>query len=475
MTVGSVPLNLPTRFPKKQSSAEITPLSGGETDLDRNILLIRRAIRCSRLIIGFCLVVVCCCSGTAFGQNANAPLSLTDCIQKAMSVASPLTLARKDREIADRDRTIARSGFLPQGSVNSTYIYNSPSLFDRTAVSFLALNAIREFAALATLFQEIDTSGRVRAEYTRAKANQQIAGANLVIAERDLKRSVTNAYYNLLLARRLVIVLQDGVTESETFERRTNQMAQLGEAARADVVKAAAQTASLRQAASAAQLAAELANQELAAFWTSDVAQPLNIVELLDQSVPEPEPPAVDPTLYLRRPEFQLYDAQRRGFEADAKRERAALLPQLRFSFQWGADAAVPPLSWKDRGYAAFANVNIPVFDWFRSISAVKQAQARAAQTIDTRQIADRRLSQEYQSALSRVRRLYEQISLSRIQMTASEEDLRLSRVRYEGGEGPALDVVVAQNELAQARSNYYSSIASYLNARVDLEVTSGR
>jgi outer membrane protein len=437
--------------------------------------LLIHAMRNWRLLIGLSLLAVCCGVDTGFAQGPGAPLSLTDCIQKAMAVASSVTLARKDREIADRDRTIARSGFLPQASVNNAYIYNSPSLLDRNTVSFIPLNAIREFAALATVFQEIDTSGRVRAEYSRAKANQQIAGASLVIAERDLKRAVTNAYYNLLLARRLAGVLQDSVAESENFQRRTNQMAQLGEAAQADVVKATAQASSLRQALSAAQLGAELANQELAAFWTNDVSQALDVVEVLDQPIPQPDPGGADPTLYLRRPEFQFYDAQRRGFEADAKRERAALLPQLRFTFQWGVDAAVPPLSWNDRGYAAYASLNIPVFDWFRSISAVRQAQVRTAQIVDTREIADRRLSQEYQSALSRVRRLFEQISLSRIQVTASEEDLRLSRVRYEGGEGPALDVVVAQNGLAQARTTYYSNITTYLNARIDLEVTSGR
>jgi outer membrane protein len=393
-----------------------------------------------------------------------------------MSVASPVTLARKDRDIADRDRIIARAGFLPQGSVNGVYAYNSPSVLNPSSFSFVSANAIQEFSALATVFQEIDTSGRVRAEYARARANQQIAGASLVIAERDLKRAVTNAYYNLLLSRRLVSVLQDTVSESESFERRTAQMAQLGEAARADVVKAQAQTASFRQALSAAQLATELANHELAAFWTNDVAQPLNLVDVYDQPVPEPEPqtPGIS-NVYLRRPEFQVYDAERRGFLADAKRERAALLPQLHFTFQWGVDAAVPPLQWTDRGYAAFATLNFTVFDWFKTRSAVRQAETRAAQVADTREIADRRLSQEYQSALARVRRLYEQISISRIQVTASEEDFRLSRVRYEGGEGPAIDVVVAQNSLAQARSTYFSNIASYLNARVDLEVTSGR
>ncbi len=59
--------------------------------------------------------------------------------------------------------------------------------------------------------------------------------------------------------------------------------------------------------------------------------------------------------------------------------------------------------------------------------------------------------------------------------MKLSEDNLRLSRVRYEGGEGTALDVVTAQGQLAQARANYFTAKANYLAARVDLEVASGR
>jgi outer membrane protein TolC len=47
--------------------------------------------------------------------------------------------------------------------------------------------------------------------------------------------------------------------------------------------------------------------------------------------------------------------------------------------------------------------------------------------------------------------------------------------LRYEGGEGPALDVVLAQTQLTQARTNYYTAKANYLNARADLEVAAGK
>ena len=52
---------------------------------------------------------------------------------------------------------------------------------------------------------------------------------------------------------------------------------------------------------------------------------------------------------------------------------------------------------------------------------------------------------------------------------------MKLSRTRYEGGEGPALDVVASQQQLQQARVNYFTVLADYSNARADLEVATGR
>lgn len=403
------------------------------------------------------------------------PLTLDDCVRLAFDAASTVSLARLDRDIADAGRVAARSGFLPQGAFSVDHIYDSPSRRDAATASFISSNAIREFAALATVVEEIDSSGRIRADYQRARANQDLTGANLAVAERDLKRGVAAAYYRLLLSRRFVDVLQATVDEAADFEDRATLLMQSGEVARADVVKAMTQTALFRQALSAAQLTADLANQDLASFWTDDVATRLDVVDVLDEPVSAPLPAAPQPQPYLARPEFRVFDAEQRAFEADARRARSGLLPQTQIAFQWGVDQSLPGLSFRDRGYAVFASVSFKLFDWSRSTSQIRQAEARAAQVGDTRAIASRQFSREYQSALTRVRGVYEQISLARIQATAAEEDLRLSRVRYEGGEGPALDVVVAQKQLADARSGYYAAITDYLNAQRDFEVASGQ
>lgn len=399
-------------------------------------------------------------------------LTLADCIRLAEGAPSQVSLARQDRDIANREITQARAGFLPSTQINSGYIYNSP--LTGGAGSFIALNGPREYVTQAIIAQELDTSGRLRADLQRARAVEGAATASVGIAQRDVKRAVTTAYYRLLLTRRLVKVDGDALDESRNFERRSQLLFQSGEAARADVVKAQSQTSVLEVALKSAQTEAELANYELAAFWTRDVAAQLAIEDVFEKSPPPPEDiPATQDHPYLRRLEFNLLDAQRKTFEAETRSARSAMLPHLTFAFEYGLDA--PAYRADDRGYAAFFNLNIPVFDWWKARAAARQFQLRAEQVDGSRAITERATSREYESARTRVRRYFEQIAALDRQVKLAEEDLTLSRTRYEGGEGSALDVVTVQNQLAQARAGYYTNLANYLNARADLEVATGR
>ncbi|MGC8761780.1 MAG: TolC family protein [Bryobacteraceae bacterium] len=402
------------------------------------------------------------------------PLTLEECQRRALRAASAASQARREMQITAAGTAVARAAFLPQGTASASLMYNSPSRTDPAVQSYVAWNGIREYTALAGLFQELDTSGRLRANLERARQQQAAASAALAATERDLKRAVAASYYRLLLARKLAAALESSLAEAESFERRIRQMAGEGEAARADVVKAAAQTASLRQALEAARLSMSLASQELASYWTEEVTAPLEVEDVFEQpdlSVPEEDGAAGRP--WMRRPEIRLFDAQERSYLAESKLARAALLPQLRWGLDFGLDAN--RVAWRERGWAATASLSFPLFDWFQARNAARQARWRAAQTEEARQAALRRFSQAYQSALATLRSLRGQLDLLRTAIDLAAEDLRLSRIRFEGGEGSALDVVTAQRQLADLRMNYYSTLAAFFNAKRDLEVASGQ
>src|SRR5262249_58221623 len=138
----------------------------------------------------------------------------------------------------------------------------------------------------------------------------------------------------------------------------------------------------------------------------------------------ENEVQADQPSPYLKRPEFRLFDAARYGFQADEKRARSALLPQLGFIFQYGLDSTA--LRIHDRGYAAYVNIRVPVFHWFRARRQMRQFHTRVEQVETNRAISERTLSREYQSALARVNQLFTQIAQTREQVRLAEKDLNL-------------------------------------------------
>ncbi|MFN7923377.1 MAG: TolC family protein [Bryobacteraceae bacterium] len=405
----------------------------------------------------------------AAGQTPAKPLTLADCIRLANSVPSPLTVARQEARIAALGITAARSNFLPHAGFTGGVIYNTPRPGGQ---AFVALNGAREYLTQAGMAMEVDTSGRLRAAYGRAKVDQDIAQSGAQLSERDLRRAVTIAYYRVLVARRIAEASQLNLVEAQKFESKVKALLSGGEAAQADLVKASAQVAAFDQSKRAADLDAKLANQELASYWTADVDPELNIEDVLSQLVSE-APSAETAGAFLRRVEFRLFDLQKRGFQLDAKRERAMLLPQISLGLSYGLDAN--RYEWRERGTAVVATLNVPIFDWYRAKSLAGQFTTRSQQVESTRQLTERAFSKEYEAAKSRTTSTREQLRSADQQVTLFEENLKLSRVRYEGGEGPALDVVIAQTQLQQARANYYNTLFSLAAARADLEVAAGR
>ena len=81
-------------------------------------------------------------------------------------------MARTQTEIASLGVKQAKAALLPQARLGGAFTYNSPSSENDSLPSYVALNGVREYVALATATQELDTSGpaarRPRAGASRA-------------------------------------------------------------------------------------------------------------------------------------------------------------------------------------------------------------------------------------------------------------------------------------------------------------------
>lgn len=389
-----------------------------------------------------------------------------------------MSVAREESSIAREGQTIARADLLPRVSVQSAYNFNSPLSNGPNPFSFVAANGVREYLTLIDASWQIDLSGRLRAGMALARALREVAEVDLDIARRDIHRAVAGAYFDLLLARRLVTFEQSALEAAREFERVSRARQARGESSMADVYKAVAQRTSFEQHVSQVRLDARLANQVLASYWTPDVDRELLLEDTFDTppappaELLAPQAPAAVAAI-ADRPEFARFDALNRQFQAERSVAKAELRPQASLIFQYGLDAN--DLAVDQRGYAAYFNLDLPIFDWFRSRGAARQADYRRRQVEQRRTAAERGFSREYLAARARVLSWHERIPLARDEFDASNESLRLARLLYDSGEGPALDVVAAEEQLSQAGTAYYSAIAQYRKALIDYRVATGQ
>lgn len=433
---------------------------------------LRALAMCSAACVLGAALLMALLPAIAYGQTQPPALTLEQCVELARNAPSTVKRARQQLAAAHQGVLAAETNFLPKLSISNAFTYNSPLLYDRSQFSFVALNAVHEYSTLGTSTLEVDSAGRLRALLSRAYAEEKIASAEVTLSDRDLARTVATAYFHLLLARRLATSAHENLDTARDFEQRVRKLVAGEEASVADEDKAALEVAVLERTAQESDLEAEMANHDLASFWTTDVSQPLTLAGDLDQA-PVLNMTTASATAYLGRPEFQLFDAQAAAYTADSKQARARMLPQLNLGFQYGLDAS--QLASRNRGYAGFVHLEIPVLDWLSARREQKQFQSQVQEIEIDRAIATRLFSKEYQDALASVNGAYEASQTAEREVGLAKENLRLSQLRFQNGEGMALDVVTSQNTLVQAEIDLYSSRANYLNAQSALKVASGQ
>lgn len=156
---------------------------------------------------------------------------------------------------------------------------------------------------------------------------------------------------------------------------------------------------------------------------------------------------------------------------------RSEYFPTLTLDAFYGIDAnrfatkidGIPVL-----GYAAIASLNIPIWNWGATRARVTQAELREKQSRVELSATQRQLLANLQSFYSEAQTARGELETLRITADLAAESLRLTTLRYQGGEATALEVVDAQNTLTMARNNYADGEARYQLALANLQTLTG-
>src|SRR5437016_7048812 len=400
-------------------------------------------------------------------------LTLEDALARARKNSTQSLAAQTDAAIARQDRYQAAAALLPTVTYNNEALYTQLS---NNNVRFIANNAAHEYISQANVHESIDLLSV--SNYHRASAASALAKARAEIASRGLVVTVVQSYYAVAAAQQKLEAATKNADEGDSFLKLTQDLERGGEVAHADVIKAELQVQDRHRQLLEAQLGLLNARLDFAVLILPDFNDNFELAEDLHASVPLPTLAEVQQRAARDNPDLRAALAAVQQAGQDVTGARAGYLPSLSFDYWYGIDApqfAVNgPGGVSNLGSSAAATVNIPVWNWGVTQSRIRQAELRRTQAQRELSLAQRKLLAEIKSLYAEAETALNELSgLSRA-AELSAESLRLTTLRYKGGEATVLEVVDAQTTFAQANAAYQDGAVRYRVALANLQTLTG-
>jgi outer membrane protein TolC len=118
--------------------------------------------------------------------------------------------------------------------------------------------------------------------------------------------------------------------------------------------------------------------------------------------------------------------------------------------------------------------LNIPIWNWGATRSKIVQANLKRKQAQRELTMAQRKLQADMRELYAEAEAAHAELELLKNSADLAAESLRLTILRYQGGESTVLEVVDAQNTLTQARNAFSDGEVRARTAVANLQTLTG-
>jgi len=397
--------------------------------------------------------------------------TLNELIAAALERNADIRLAVARIEEADANLRAASAAFLPEidlgGNANRTRSSTTMVLPPPSGVSVVR-NDVR--LALSTSF-ELDFWGRLRRSVEAVRAQMlatRYAGDVVALTFQGL---TAQAYFALRSLDAQLIVTRETMATRENALVYVRARAKGGVASELEVAQAEGARADIATQFKDLVRQRALIEHQLATL-TGRLDLAVATGDLRTLPMPPLPPSGLPSALLERRPDIQQAEQQLVSANAQIGVAKAAMFPTISLTGFAGGESATLSTLLNDRGSEIWSvgfGLNLPLFDAGRYRALTDAAIARRRQAVAGYQKAVETGFREVADALATVRLTSSSEEDYQVSVAAARRALRLSRMRYEAGYSPFLEVLDAQRtanttELAALRNRQ-----SLLSASVDL------
>jgi len=396
--------------------------------------------------------------------------TLNDLVASARKANADVRLAAARVQEAEAVLREARASLFPDVSAGYNY---SRSRVSTTSVppppAGTIIRPSHQLALASTSF-ELDFWGKFARASEAAQANLLNSRLSQDTVALTLAGATAQTYFALRSLDSQVAVLDLSIRIREDSLAIARARLAAGLASELDVYQAEGALAdALFQRRDAARNRA-LVERQLAQL-TGRLDLKLAAGEVFALPLPPVPPPGLPSTLLGRRPDIRAAEQTLVSFNAQIGVARAAMFPTLSLTGFLGFQSAEfsELLSSNARVWTLGAGLTGPIFDAGRRSARVEQAEARREQALAGYQRAIETGFREVADALVNVSESAQSEDELRGRLEAARKALELSRLRYESGYSPYLEVLDAQRTANDAAIAFVRNRQARLAFTVDL------
>jgi len=425
-----------------------------------------------------CLIFLCLIFQNIFAEeiiddNENEILTLPDCISIALDNTSTIRNSEIDLKIRELGVKDAISNYFPDISVRGNYFFS-----DQVDFGFERENYDATITGQYTLWDH----GQREATLAKAKASRNATLANHRRNKQELIYNVTQAYYNLLKAEKLVQVNEELLKQAQGNTKHVIARKEVGELIEADVARTEVNEANAELELLNAKNGMDIARNNLLISMGFEPGQMINIaddpdyekyietgmIEPIFVTMDEANDNALEKRLELKSIEFNI-----KQLEWDLHLAQLQRWPKLTAQYDYNVNLDDYLHDRDDfkkyRSWNAMASLSFPIFDGGYRKRAVEQVELQLEKTRENAAELERNIIHEVNQSYLTLQRAEKTIEISNKQIRNARLNLDVTRGRFEQGMAILLELMDAQNNYAQALTNQVRAFYDYKIAKTAL------
>jgi outer membrane protein TolC len=433
------------------------------------------------------LIFFLICGISAQGQQA---FSLKQAVE--YGIKNHLSVKNAELDIVGAELTIKqiKASGLPQISGNFQYTYNAiiptqlldaknfdPNAEEGTVTKFkfgVPWSGQAGVGLNQLIFDATWLVGLKAAPVYRELARKGVTNNKVIVAE-----NVSKAYYSVLVAVERSKILDLNIARIDSLMKEMKAMLQQGFIEKLDLDRLEVQRNNLITETQKVRNLILLSQTLLKFQMGMKLDEPIALSDKLADVDIKPfamlEYPSID---YAGRIEYSTLMVQRQLSVLDMERTQKGVIPKVSFSGSLGAGHSNTRFNPFERWFGSSAltlGVQIPIYDsGLRKIQL--QQQKLALTKLDQSAILLREsFDLQAKSASINIKNGLESLNIQQRNMDLATEVVRVTKIKYQAGQGTNIEVVNAESALKEAQTNYFAALYDLLIAKVDLDKAMGK